>query len=151
MAVICPIFNKGDPVDVANYGPVSLTSVVCKDFERILKRAILSFLIQLKALTSCQHGFLLHRSGLSNLLILEERITRLMDDGNTAEVECKLSDELPQETWIKIEVHQGSVIGPLLFLLFVGDLPSVINFTSQHAHKATVCRDFCTVSVNWDR
>ncbi len=59
---------------------------VCKVFGRILKRAILSFLIQCKALTGCQYGFLPQRSCLSNLLILEETISRLMDDGNTADV-----------------------------------------------------------------
>ncbi len=39
-----------------------------------------------KALTGCQHGFLPHRSSLSNLLIPEETIAWLMDDGNTAGV-----------------------------------------------------------------
>ncbi len=78
--------QEGDPVNVANCRPVSLTSVVCKVFERILKRAILSFLIPSKALTGCQHGSLSRRSCLSNFLILEETIARFMDNGNTAGV-----------------------------------------------------------------
>ncbi len=78
--------QEGDPRGVANFRPVSLTSVVCKVFEHILKKAILSFLIQCTALTGSQHGFLPHRSCLSNLLILEETISQLMDDGNTADV-----------------------------------------------------------------
>ncbi len=48
--------------------------------------AILSFLSECKAATGCQHGFLPHRSCLSNLLMIEETIARLMDDGNTADV-----------------------------------------------------------------
>ncbi len=36
-------------------------------------------------------------------------------------------DALSQETRIKSGVPQGSVIGSLLFLLFVHDLPSIIN------------------------
>ncbi len=61
-----------------------MTSVVCKVFERILKRAILSLLSECKPATGCQHGFLPYRSCPSYLLILEETIARLMDDGNAA-------------------------------------------------------------------
>ncbi len=43
-AVLCPIFRKVNPDDVANYRPVSPTSIVFKAFERILNRIILSFL-----------------------------------------------------------------------------------------------------------
>ncbi len=82
MAVICPIFKKGDPEDVANYRPVRLTSVVRNAVERILKVDILSFLNEYKTITGCQHGFLPHRSRPSYLLIKEEMITQLMDDGN---------------------------------------------------------------------
>ncbi len=56
-AVICPII-KGGSEDVANYRPVSLTAVVCKAFERILKRAILSFISECKAITGYQRSFL---------------------------------------------------------------------------------------------
>ncbi len=46
-AVICPIFKKWDPEVGRCQLPPS---------ERTSKRVILSFLIQDKALTSCQHG-----------------------------------------------------------------------------------------------
>ncbi len=41
-----------------------------------------------------------------------------------------MADALSQETRIKSGAPQGPVIEPLLFLLFVNDLPSVINVTT---------------------
>ncbi len=38
LAIICPIFKKGDPEDAANYRPVSLTSVLCKIFEKFARK-----------------------------------------------------------------------------------------------------------------
>ncbi len=41
-----------------------------------------------------------------------------------------MADALSQETRIKGGEPKGSVIGPLLFLLFVNHLPSVIDVTT---------------------
>ncbi len=80
------IVKKGDPEDVVNYLPASFISVECMVFERNLKRAILSNHSECDAITGCQHGFLPCRPCPPNPPILEETITRLMDDGNTVDV-----------------------------------------------------------------
>ncbi len=49
--VFCAIFRKVDPEDVAKYYAISMASVVCKVFIRILKRAMLSFLWERYAIT----------------------------------------------------------------------------------------------------
>ncbi len=36
-AIVCPIYKKGNREDLGNYRPVSLTSVVCKVRETVLK------------------------------------------------------------------------------------------------------------------
>ncbi len=42
-AIICPIFKQGGPEDAAYYRPVSLTFVLCKICEKLLKKALLLF------------------------------------------------------------------------------------------------------------
>ncbi len=65
---------------------MSLTSVICKIFERILKRTLLSFLGDTRSILPHQHDFLPRRSCLSNLLVFEVAATRMMDEGHTADV-----------------------------------------------------------------
>ncbi len=86
LAIICPIHKKGDPEDVSDYRPVSLTSIICKIFERILKRALLSFLSDTRSISPNQHGFLPRRSCLSKLLVFEEAATSMMDEGHIVDV-----------------------------------------------------------------
>ena len=48
VAHVIPIFKKGSKSDPANYRPISLTSVVVKLLERMLKESIMSHLISKK-------------------------------------------------------------------------------------------------------
>ncbi len=52
-AIISPIFKKGDPEDAAHC-PVSLTSVLCKIFDKLLKKALLLFLTWTRSLSPSQ-------------------------------------------------------------------------------------------------
>ncbi len=45
-ALIVPIFKSGQKCEVQNYRPVSLTSVVCKLFEKLLSNSIRNHLDQ---------------------------------------------------------------------------------------------------------
>ncbi len=68
------------------FRPISLTSVVCKILETILKKKLQSHLSQLSLLTKRQHGFLPRRSTVANLLSAEETVTRWLDEGNTVKI-----------------------------------------------------------------
>ena len=57
-AIICPIYRKGSKSKAESYKPVSLTSVVCKILETMLKKHIMSFLMKEQLLSSEQHGFM---------------------------------------------------------------------------------------------
>ena len=67
-ANIVPIFKKGDKSCVENHRPVSLTSLVCKIFESIMRDDIVCFLDQTNIIKEFQHGFRRGRSCLTNLL-----------------------------------------------------------------------------------
>ncbi len=76
LAVIGLKHRNGDPVDVFNYRPVRFISIICKIIESILKKALLSFLSAIRAITPYQHAFLSRR----NVSPSEEEVTRMMDE-----------------------------------------------------------------------
>ena len=67
IANVIPIFKKGSKTDAGNYRSVSLTSVPCRIMESLIKASITSFLDKNKIITDRQHGFMKHRSCLTNL------------------------------------------------------------------------------------
>ena len=71
-ANIIPLFKNGSRNKSENYRPVSLTSVICKLLERLIKDHMVDFLVKHKLLNSSQHGFLKARSCLTNMLCFLE-------------------------------------------------------------------------------
>ena len=60
-----------------NYRPVSLTSVICKLLETIIRDHMMDFIVKHKLINSSQHGFLKASSCLTNLLCFFEEITKM--------------------------------------------------------------------------
>ena len=86
-ANIIPLFKKGSRNKSVNYRPVSLTSVICKLLETIIRDHMMDFLIiKRKLINPSQHGFLKARSCLTNLLCFFEEITKWVDEGSPVDV-----------------------------------------------------------------
>ena len=67
-ANITALFKKGSKSANQNYRPVSLTSVICKQMESIIKDEIIKYLNIFNLINENQHGFTKGRSCLTNLL-----------------------------------------------------------------------------------
>ena len=86
MANVCPIFKKGAKGDPSNYRPVSLTCVVCKVMESLIRDKMIEHLAANKLVRLSQHGFLSGRSTTTNLLVYLETLTKLLDEGHEVDV-----------------------------------------------------------------
>ena len=74
-ATVVPIPKPGkDPANVTNYRPVSLTSCICKTFEKMVNLRLTWVLRDNKIITEMQFGSIKDRSTLDPITILEHHI-----------------------------------------------------------------------------
>ena len=56
-AIVVPLFKKGNRSEASNYRPVSLTCIICKVMERIIKDDMMRHMEEHKIIKDSQHGF----------------------------------------------------------------------------------------------
>lgn len=109
--VITPIYKKGNRLDASNYRPITLTSVVCKLMERVVKEDILRFAMENNLLPKDQHGFIPGRSVITNLLACMNDWSNLADNGSPVDIIyidfAKAFDRVPHRRLLSKLEHFG--------------------------------------------
>ena len=82
---VVPVFkNKGSPLEVSNYRPISLLSNIEKIYEKVMYSRVTNFLDSHNLIYSRQFGFRKSHSTLHILTVIVERIRKCLDNGELA-------------------------------------------------------------------
>ena len=110
-ANITPVFKKGSKANAGNYRPISLTSIICKIMESIIRDSIVHHLATNKLVRPSQHGFMAHKSCLTNLLEYLETLTKLVDEGHSIDIIycdfAKAFDKVPHQRLLQVLRSHG--------------------------------------------
>ena len=117
VAEVVPIYKKGSRNKPNNYRPVSLTSVLSKIMESLVRDSITEHLQDYELLGDAQHGFVPRRSCASQLLSCMEDWTKAIEEGHPVDVAyldfAKAFDSVPHKRLLR-KLHSYGLGGNIL-------------------------------------
>lgn len=89
-SLVSVLFKKGIKSLAGNYRPVSLTCILCKVLESILRDHFIEHMVRNQLFTDKQYGFISGRSSTLQLLKVLDEWTEALDEGNS--IDCVYMD-----------------------------------------------------------
>ena len=83
-ATVIPLHKKGSVHLPDNYRPVSLTCILCKVYEKFIRKHLLRYLADLISIK--QHGFVKGKSCLSNLLETLDEVNEILAEAGCVDI-----------------------------------------------------------------
>jgi hypothetical protein len=189
-ANISPVHKKGPKSDPKNYRPVSLTSIICKIMEKLVRKRLLNHLNKHDLICENQHGFRSKHSCETQLLqslndwceILDKKsstdvifldISRAFDVVShphllyklqnmgisstmcswvsaflTGRKQCvKIGNAYSSSAAVTSGVPQGTILGPVLFLVYINDIVKDLRCTCRlYADDCVLYKEVKTVN-----
>ena len=190
LANITPLFKKGSKTGRNNYRQISLTSIVCKIAEKIVKSRVMDFWRDINILNPNQFAYMEGRSTLSELLSCYDDWAKSRNNRKPTDIAfldfSKAFDSVPHERLLfKLERHgidgsalqwfrnfltgrmqrvvlrgtcsswspvlsgvpHGTILGPVLFTLYVNDISSgILSTVKLYADDTKVYREISDIA-----
>ena len=116
-ARVTPEFKKGSKLSVNNYRPVSLTCILCKIMEKLVRTNLIDHLQHNNLISDRQHGFVAGRSCTTQLLEVLDKWTKVLDEGGAIDAVYldfqKAFDKVPHRRLLsKVEAYgiRGNIL-----------------------------------------
>lgn len=140
IACVVPIDKAGCHRTVSNYRPIFLLPLIAKLPKKIIHSRLYHFLNDTNFFSPSQGGFRpnmgTHDTIVSMLSYIYTHFnnstyisTMLKSHLSNRRQQCKINDIISNTTAINYGVPQGSILGPLLFIIFINDIAEKITNT----------------------
>ena len=153
-ANVTALFKKGNKSNPCNYRPVSLTSIICKLLESVIKDKIFRHMELNKLFSANQNGFIKGRSCSTNLLAVMDKWTESLDlrlPVDTIYLDfAKAFDSVPHKRLL-LKLQKYGINGQVLNWIkeFLGNRRQYVKIKNTKSKWAPVTSGIPQVKCSW--